>query len=133
MMYALLDRSRVARILNMAVQVREEGGRWSPPRYFLSLAPRDPSVTDGRALLSPGFVYVLPRDGFEQMPPYDWPGLGTVLEPHWVSPNPVRSLLCVPVAPADFPLPVRTHDAARVDALSQSDPWGFPWLPEWRA
>ncbi|EYB67823.1 hypothetical protein DEIPH_ctg032orf0069 [Deinococcus phoenicis] len=128
MMYALRDRSRVARMLNMALQVQEAGGGWSSMRYFLSLAPRGPAVTDGRDLLSPGFVYVLPPEGFEQMPPYGWPGLGTVREPHWVSPNPVRPRLCVPVMPGDFPLPVRTHDAARVDALARLDPWGFPWL-----
>ncbi|MEW6420327.1 MAG: hypothetical protein AB1511_01185 [Deinococcota bacterium] len=34
----------------------------------------------------------------------------------------------MPVTPADFPLPVRTHAAGRVDARSQRDPWGFPWL-----
>lgn len=129
MMYALRDPSRVARILNSALQVREGSG-WSRMRYFLSFAPRDPAVADGRSLLAPGFVYVLRQDGFKQMPPYDWPGLGMVREPHWVSPNPVRPLLRVPASPADFPLPVRVHDAARVDALSQHDPWGFPWLSE---
>ncbi|MEW6420326.1 MAG: hypothetical protein AB1511_01180 [Deinococcota bacterium] len=51
-------------------------------RDFRSLAPRDPAVTDGRSLLSPGFVDMLPPDSFEQMPPYAWPGLGMVREPH---------------------------------------------------
>ncbi|WP_345466213.1 hypothetical protein [Deinococcus carri] len=128
MMYALCDRPRVRRMLNMALQVQEPGGGWSPLRYFLSLAPRDPAITEGRALLAPGCVYVLPPDGFEQMPPYAWPGLGAVREAHWVNPNPVHPVLRVPVMPADFPLPVRMHDAARVDALAQNDPWGFPWL-----
>lgn len=128
MMYALRDRSRTARMLNMALQMQEPGGGWSSMRYFLSLAPRDPQVTDGRSLLTPGFVYVLPRAGFEPMPPYDWPGLGTVREPHWVRADGVRPLLRVPVTPADFPLPVRRHDAGRVDALCGADPWGFPWL-----
>lgn len=127
LMYALRDRSRAARMVNTALQLRE-GGRWSPMRYYLSLAPRGPAVTDGRSLLSPGVVYVLPRDRFGAMPPYDWPGLGTVREPQWVSPVPVRPLFRVPVTPDDFPLPVRTHDAARVDALCAADPWGFPWL-----
>ena len=77
-----------------------------------------------------GFVYVCPPSGFAQMQPYDWPGVGRVLEPHWFSPDPVRPLWAVPVEPADFPLPVRLHDAARVDALCQSSPWGFPWLEE---
>lgn len=129
MMYALRGPS-VRRMLNMALQVREPDGGWSAMRYFLSLAPRAPAVDDGRALLAPGFVYVLPPDGFDQMPPYEHQELGWVLEPHWVNPHAVRPLLYVPVSPADFPLPVRLHDAARVDALSQSDPWGFPWLSE---
>jgi len=101
---------------------------WSRMYYFLSLAPVDPSTTDGRSLLSAGSIYVFSPDSFERMPAYHWPGLGDVLEPHWVSSQPVRPIMRVAVSPADFPLPVRTHDAARVDALSQTDPWGFPWL-----
>lgn len=127
MMYALISRARTKRILNMALQVHEHGS-WSPMRYFLSLAPRGPNVTEGRKLLQNGYVYVLPKNGFEQMPAYHWPGLGDVLEPHWATPHFVRPLMYVSVSPADFPLPVRTHDAAHVDALSQTDPWGFPWL-----
>lgn len=127
MMYALANRTRTKRMLNMALQARDGGG-WSRTRYFLSLAPLDSSVTAGRNLLQPGSVYVLPRDGFVQMPAYHWPGLGDVLEPHWANPRPVRPIMRVPVAPDDFPLSVRTHDAAQIDTLSQSDPWGFPWL-----
>lgn len=126
-MYALRDRTQTKRMLNMALQVWE-GGAWSPMRYFLSLAPVDPGVTDGRSLLQPGSVYVLPPHGFEQMPAYSWPGLGDVLEPHWANPQPVRPLMRVSISPDGFPLPVRIHDAARVDVRSQSDPWGFPWL-----
>lgn len=125
LMYALRDRSRVARMVNMALQVQGEDG-WSGMRYFLSLAPRGPAVLEGRSLLSPGFVYVLSPQGFDPMPPYEWPGLGTVREPQWVSPTPVRPLLPVPVTPDDFPLSARTHDAARVDARCAADPWGFP-------
>jgi hypothetical protein len=127
MMYALVDRSRTKRILNMALRLWENG-EWSSKRYFLSLAPLDSEVTDGRALFQAGSVYVLPPHGFEQMPAYHWPGLGDVLEPHWANAQPVRPVMRVPVLPTDFPLPVRTHDAVRVDALSQTDPWGFPWL-----
>lgn len=125
MMYALRDRQQTSRILNGALQV--DGGEMG---YFLSFAPLEPGVQDGRTLMTPGCVYVLPRAGFEQMPPYHWPGLGEVTEPHWVNPDPVTPLMCVPVIPDDFPFPVRTHDAARVDALCQTDPWGFPWLCE---
>lgn len=127
MMYALVNRAQIKRVLNMALQVREHDS-WSSMRYFLSLAPRDPGVTDGRSLFQEGSVYVLPPHGFEQMPAYHWPGLGDVLEPHWANPQPVRPIMRVPVSPDDFPLPVRIHDAVRVDVLSQTDPWGFPWL-----
>ncbi len=111
----------------MALQLRE-GDSWSPTRYFLSLAPVDPNVSNGRSLLQPGSVYVLPSHGFEQMPAYTWPGLGDVLEPHWANPQPVESVMRIPVSPDDFPLLVKIHDAARIDALSRRDPWGFPWL-----
>ena len=95
MMYALANRARIKRILNMALQIRDRGD-WSSMRYFLSLAPRDPGVTDGRNLLQAGSVYVLPSHGFEQMPVYHWPGLGDVLEPHWANPQPIRPLMRVP-------------------------------------
>lgn len=127
MMYALTNRAKVKRILNMALQIQEDVG-WSDMRYFLSLAPKDPAVTDGQSLLTAGSVYVLPHAGFEQMPVYSWPGLGEVWEPHWASARAVRPVMRVPVTPDDFPLPVRVHDAVRVDALAASDPWGFPWL-----
>ncbi|WP_135230310.1 hypothetical protein [Deinococcus fonticola] len=128
MMYALRG-PQVKRMLNMALQSCTGFG-FGEMKYFLSLAPRWGTVSDGRTLLTPGFVYVLPPDGFIQMPAYDWPGLGTVQEPHWVNPNPVEPLMCLPVKPQDFPLPVRVHHAGRGDALCASDPWGFPWLCE---
>ncbi|AFZ65791.1 hypothetical protein Deipe_0188 [Deinococcus peraridilitoris DSM 19664] len=127
MMYALTDRARVRRILNMALRVRQEN-RWSEQRYFLSLAPHDHAVTEGIDLLRHGSVYVLSSAGFERMPPYEWPALGEVMEPHWASPSAVAPLMRVDVSPTDFLLPVRMHDAGRVDRLCQSDPWGFPWL-----
>lgn len=129
MMFALKDRTRSKRILSSAIQVREKG-RWSPMKYFLSFGPIDPQETNGRALLSAGFVYVLHGKGFEQTPVYEWPGLGEVLEAQWVNPDPVVPLLCIPVSPDDFPLPVRVHDAEAVRARAKLDPWGFPWLCE---
>ncbi len=128
LMYAVVDRPRkVTRMLNTAVRV-DQHGSWSPMQYYLSLAPRDPAVGDSSELLCSGSVYVLDPTGFEQMPPYEWPGLGTVLEPHWACPHAVDAPLRVPVRPTDLPLPVRLHDADRVDAASRADPWGFPWL-----
>ena len=62
------------------------------------------------------------------MPPYLWPDVGEVREPQWLSSNPVNPVLRVPMLPADFPLPVRTHHADTIDARCEADPWGFPWL-----
>ncbi|SEJ25709.1 hypothetical protein SAMN04488058_105132 [Deinococcus reticulitermitis] len=128
LMYALRG-PRVRRMVNMALQVGAPGG-WGDMRYFLSLATDDPGVQAGRDLLSPGWVYVLAADGFEQMRPYDWPGLGNVQEPQWIRPGEVTPLWKVAVFPEDFPLPVRLHDQERVDELCRADPWGFPWLEE---
>ncbi|PNY80134.1 hypothetical protein [Deinococcus koreensis] len=126
MMYAFRS-PNVAQQSDMALRQWEDG-QWSPMRYFYSVAPLASEVTDARTLLQPGAVYVLSRSGFRQSPAYEHGGLGLVLEAHWVNPKPVRPLMIVPVYPADFPLPVRLHDAARVKALSYSAPWGFPWL-----
>jgi hypothetical protein len=131
-MYALRDKDEIKRMLNTAVQRREPNGQWSTMLYFLSLAPHDrdgeAQPTDGRALLRPGSVYVLPPGGFEQIPPYVWPGVGEVQEPQWVNPNPVCPVLRVPMSPTDFPLPVQTHHADTIDARCEADPRGFPWL-----
>lgn len=128
MMYALRG-SGVAQQSDMALQ-QWEHGQWSAMRYFYSLAPKSPQITDARSLLAPGAVYVVNRAGFMPSPAYEHGGLGRVREAHWVNPGSVRPLMVVPVTPADFPLPVRLHDAARVTAHSQTDPWGFPWLTE---
>lgn len=113
---------------DMGLRLRLPHGQWSEMRYFLSVAPRDKEVQDPRALLAPGFVYVLERQGFAPSPPYEHPGLGFVQEAHWVNPGSVRPLLVVPVSPADFVLPIRLHDADVVAARAKADPWGFPWL-----
>lgn len=127
MIYALRDKGLVKRTLNMAQQVRQAGA-WSPMQYFLSFGPKDSAQTDGRALMTAGFVYLLSGQGFEQAPVVEWPNLGSCLEAHWFSARPVIPLMCVPVVPDDFPLPIRVHDADRADALAASDPWGFPWV-----
>ncbi|QFP75053.1 hypothetical protein [Deinococcus sp. AJ005] len=126
MMYALRG-PEVAQQSDMALQVLERG-QWSTMRYFMSVAPRTPGGQDARALLASGFVYVLPRAGFAQSPPYDHDGLGHVQEAHWVNPHPVTPLLHIPVTPDDLPLPVCLHDAEQVKTRSKADPWGFPWL-----
>ena len=127
-MYAVVDRPRsVKRMLNTAVQIQGASG-WNEINHFLSLAPRDPTVSNPDELLRPGAVYVTSREGFSQMQPYFWPGLGTVQEPHWVAKKQVEVRLAVPVFPEDLPIPVRIHNADEVEAASARDPWGFPWF-----
>ncbi|QII21699.1 hypothetical protein [Deinococcus wulumuqiensis] len=132
MMYALRN-PQTTQMSDMCLRLREEG-QWSEMLYFMSLAPRQGQVNRAEELLTRGSVYVLSREGFQSSPPYHHSGLGEVQESHWVSPSPVRPLFTVPVQPADFPLPVRLHDRATVDARCRADPWGFPWLtahPGW--
>lgn len=126
MMYALRGPG-VAQQSDMALRLWQGDG-WSRMRYFYSLAPQDPAVTDAGALLAPGTVYVLDAAGFTPSPTYEHGGLGRVQEAHAVHPGPVAPLWSVPVRPGDFPLPVRLHDAAEVRRRSAADPWGFPWL-----
>ena len=47
-MYALRDKTRVKRMLNMALQRRGETGQWSTVHYFLSLAPHAEASPDRR-------------------------------------------------------------------------------------
>lgn len=126
MMYALRGPC-VTGLMDMGLRQRD-GDSWSAMRYFMSVGMDGPGHTDGRALLAPGTVYVLDAAGFEPSPPYVHPGLGEVQEAHWVSPVAVRPLLAVPVAPTDFPLPVRVHDTAVIRERARREPWGFPWL-----
>lgn len=126
MMYALTPPG--TQRSDMALRLRQPDGSWSSTRYFSSLG--GPAETDGRALLRPGVVYVLNREGFTRSPAYDHPGLGFVQEGHWVRPTPVEPVMTVPVLPDDFPLPIRVHDAAEVRRRAQADPWGFPWLEQ---
>lgn len=128
MMYALRG-PEVVQQSDMGLQLLKNG-HWSSMRYFYSVAPRNSSVKDARQILAPGFVYVLRREGFQQSPPYEHPGLGFVQEAHWVNPRPVNPLFCIPVLPDDLPLPVRLHNAEQVKKRSEADPWGFPWLTD---
>ncbi|MBB5374910.1 hypothetical protein HNQ07_000354 [Deinococcus metalli] len=128
MMYALRG-PKVTGMIDMGLRLREGHG-WSPMRYFISLSAATPLTADGRALLAPGTVYVVPRDSFEPSPPYRHPGLGDVQEAHWVHSGSVRPVMAIPVGPQDFPFPVRVHDAAKIRVRAAADPWGFPWLDE---
>jgi hypothetical protein len=123
--YAVLDRSTPGvHILNAALRF-ESQGRLSPVHYFFSVAAR--ALRDNP--WTEGVVYVLPRQGFVQQPPYRMGGR-TVHEPHWACPWPVQPLAKIRVLPLDFPFldQVRGHDEARIAEQSAVDPDGFPWI-----
>lgn len=77
-------------------------------RYFLSVGIRDSSAS----LTTPGWIYVLPADGFRREPP-----LGGVLDTgQWVSTEAVRPLAKARILPDDYPL----LDAMRVHGSSET-------------
>jgi hypothetical protein len=128
MFYAVLDRAKFRlRMLNAALQFELPQGRLSEMRYFFS-------VSRGALQQNPwreGVVYVLPREGFVQQPPYRL-GPWTVHDPHWANPNSVRPLARVRVRPQDFPFlhQVRAHDDHELMERVRANPSGFPWLDE---
>jgi hypothetical protein len=63
--------------------------------YFFSVDSDQPNAE----LLSDGWLYVLPRDGFTAEPAV----ARLIQSGQWVNPNPVRPLARFAVAPADFP------------------------------
>lgn len=125
MMYAL--RGPKARgQLDMCLQLKTPQD-WSKKVYFYSLGRQD-FITPITDLMSSGFVYVLDSTGFLPSPAYQHGSLGLVKEAHWVNPKPVKTLMCIPVQPNDFPLPIHLHQADEVKRRSDIDPWDFPWL-----
>ena len=112
------------RHLNACLQFQEDGS-WTNPYYFFSVSRSSHAQNPWRN----GFVYLLPRAGFAQQPPYSvqaW----TVLDPHFANQDKVKPLARVPVEPRDFPLlsSVREHDNAAIMAAQAQNPFGFPWL-----
>ncbi len=121
--YAVLDRSFGKRHLNAALQFREQE-RWSQIHYFFSVVFRSMEKEPWR----PGFVYLVPRSGFEQQPPYavqSW----TVLDPHFANEHIVKPICRLRVHPSAFPLlgRVRVHEDEAIIRAQAEDPLGFPW------
>lgn len=126
MFYAIIARKRYPlTMLNAALQFEIAAGSFSQMYYLFS-------VTEEILKLHPwrkGFVYVLPRDGFQQQPIYELAGR-RVLEPHWASNQPVKPLAKLKVSPSDFPYldKVRGHKDDYIREAAAKDPFGFPWL-----
>lgn len=97
---------------------------WSRRRIYLSYAADD----NGRAPLTHGVVYALPRVAFTRMPPHVDPVLGPITECQWISETAVPVIAEVAVLPANLPMVPQLHDHAMVTDRSSRDPAGFPWL-----
>ncbi len=121
--HALLDRERFPHLSmnNGCVHPEGDPGR---ARYVFSvdasLLPRQP--------WSDGFVYLLPRDGFEEEPPVDSGGF-KIRIPHLANPRPVRPIGRVRVVLEDFPLlgGVRGHDPKRMPEYAAAVRGLKPW------
>jgi hypothetical protein len=99
MYFAILDRDRFPMTLsNSAARVELEGRKLSDPYYFFSITQQALAQRPYRR----GWVYLLPRDTFEQQPKQKFRGLDIHL-PQWASAEPVRPLGKLEVGPEDFP------------------------------
>jgi hypothetical protein len=126
MFYAILDRANHRlRMLNSALRFELSDGRLSDIRYFFSISDHALARKPWRE----GVVYMLPREGFVQQPPYRLNGW-TVHDPHWASLKPVKPRARLRVLPEDFPFlaQVRGHDDTELVRRFTADPGGFPWL-----
>lgn len=120
--YALRGREADG-MLNSCVHLETDTG-WSQPHYFLSLSGPRP----GPGLLEPGWIHLVAKRDFERMAPYEWPGVGRVLEAQWSSQCPVPVVASVRVETRDLPLRPRSHSREAIQRASSVDPHGFPWL-----
>lgn len=124
--FAVVNRRTVASLMNASVRVLKP--TLSAPLYFFSIGLADAAGGTSNAWQD-GTLYVLPRAGFEQQPPFEANG-ATVQTAQWASPAPVRPLFRLRVSPADFPFlqQTRVHDFSVVQQRAAANPDGFPWL-----
>jgi hypothetical protein len=126
MYFAVVDRHQVSSLVTRASDSRAPTGADPAPTYYFSV-DRDP-LQAGTAWRT-GYVYVLPREGFEREACEHAYGLllgGT----QWASPVATRFIARLLVQPSDFPLlhRVHGHDPATVGQRAAANPDDFPWL-----
>lgn len=124
MYFAVVDRRRVASLLNACFSVHSlDGDYQSGPWYFFSVDSAEP------APWRDGAVYLLPIAGFERQEDLVR-GRQRIRTSQLFSPHAVRPVARLPVSAQDFPLlgDIRRHDSAVVQARAAADPDGFPWL-----
>jgi len=127
MYFALVDRRQGSSLVNGTLHVLTDDGHRAGEYYYFSVD----TETLGKDVWRPGYVYVLPRTGFDSEP--EDQAYGLRLGPtHWASTTAVTPLARVEVTPADFPLleQVRHHDRATVLRRASTHPDDFPWLTE---
>jgi hypothetical protein len=126
MFFAIIDRSVAVSLVNACFSVRSGSGVVAPDavHYYFSV---NAAALDGNGF-SPGVVYVLPRETFEQEPDEDYSG-AVIVSRQWASVEPVQPLGRLAVTPDDFPFlrNVHGHDEDSVRARAAADPTGFPW------
>ena len=126
MFFAIVDRSRYAMtIVNAAIWLEVSTEPSSGSFYFFSL-------TDGVLAKQPwreGFVYVLPREGFEEQA-LRRSGDSVIHSNQWANLQPVEPLARLRVRPTDFPFlgAIRGQDDEVVAQRAAANPDGFPWL-----
>ena len=125
MYFALVDRIQGSSLVNGTLHAMTADGRRAGEYYFFSVD----TGTLGPEVWRPGYVYVLPRTGFESEPEDDAYGL-RMSPTQWACTIAVTPLARVEVAPTDFPLleQVRHHDQATVMQRASTRPEDFPWL-----
>ena len=125
MYFALVDRKQGSSLVNASLHVLNADGSGACQYYYFSVDRE----TLGPEVWRPGYVYVLPRSGFEGEPEEQAYGL-RLGSTQWASAAAVTPLARVEVTAADFPLleQVQDHDQATVARRASSQPDDFPWL-----
>lgn len=120
--YGVRDPS-CAGFLNACLHRHQPDGSLGPREIFLSYGRSG----DHAPPLSPGVVYLLPREPFIRMSSYEDELLGWITECQWAATGAVTILDEVTLHPEDLPLTPHLHDPAQVAERSRQDPLGFPW------
>jgi hypothetical protein len=125
MFFAILDRPRIPMsISNAAIQIALE-----PPQDIYFFSAQDTALE--QKPFRTGWVYVLPKQGFDQQPKDQRDGIGFQAH-HWANLNPVQPLFRVKVKPTDFPFleSIRAHNNEIIWERVAKNPNGFPWVED---
>jgi hypothetical protein len=119
--FAVVERTVAGRLINACFSMDGQ----PESRYYFSI---DADALNDPRVFTSGWVYVLPREGFQRQPDDDFRGR-LILSQQWASVQPVRPLAALRVEAVDFPFleMVNGHDEAAVTARAAADPGGFPW------